>query len=82
MQFEFTEEQKAWRQEVRSFIKENAMPELMEEIKDNTGANGPHYKAWIKKLAEKGVVGNGFRKMMIEIPSPHPMIWRKALTTL
>ncbi len=62
MEFEFTEKQRALQQEVRDFIKENATPELMEEIKDNTGAYGPHYKVWIKKLAGKGWLGAGWPK--------------------
>ncbi len=60
MEFEFTEKQRAWQQEVHHFIKENATPELMEELKDNTGANGPHHQAWIKKLADKGWLGAGW----------------------
>lgn len=46
MEFELTEEQKAWQQEVRAFIRENVTPELMEEVKDSTSSHGPHHKAW------------------------------------
>ena len=69
MEFEFTEKQRGLQQEVRDFIKKElppdykpAMDHLMEEIKDNTGAYGPHYKAWIKKLGEKGWWGAGWPK--------------------
>ena len=64
MDFEFTEEQKAWREEIRRFIKENATPGLYEEIREAGGetSSGPETRAWTKKLVEKGYYGVGWPK--------------------
>ncbi|WP_249869698.1 acyl-CoA dehydrogenase family protein [Oceanobacillus saliphilus] len=63
MNFQLTEEQLAWQQEVRSFIKENVTPELLAEVKENDDKQpGPLEKAYLQKVIKKGWQGLNWPK--------------------
>ena len=58
MEFGFTAEQEALRQEVLQFIEENVTPEVTAELESALeGGRGPNYDALLKKVAENGWVG-------------------------
>ncbi|MEK7847971.1 MAG: acyl-CoA dehydrogenase family protein [Chloroflexota bacterium] len=52
MDFGFTKEEEALRQEVREFLKREATPEVNEEVESGKGL-GPHAKAILRKLGAK-----------------------------
>lgn len=64
MDFQFTEEQRAWRDEVRAFIKENATSGLLAEMsaEGGEGIRGPETRTWMKKMVAKGYLGIGWPK--------------------
>jgi alkylation response protein AidB-like acyl-CoA dehydrogenase len=63
MDFGFTPEQEALREEVRRFIEENVTPEVLAEIESEIeGGRGPHFELLFKKIAERGWVGISFPK--------------------
>ena len=63
MDFEFTEKEEAFRQEVRSWLKQELTQELQEELKDWTfirlpaNGGGPHLLQLSKKISAKGWFG-------------------------
>ena len=63
MDFGFTKEQEALRQEVVEFIKEKVTPEVVAEVETalETGV-GPHHQRLLKELADKGWVGISWPK--------------------
>ena len=63
MDFGFTPEQEALRQEVVEFIKEQVTPEVLDEVETalETGM-GPHHQKLLKKIAAKGWVGISWPK--------------------
>ncbi|GIW41029.1 MAG: acyl-CoA dehydrogenase [Candidatus Binatia bacterium] len=63
VRYEFTPEQLAWRDEVRAFLAENVTPELLDEMRElgNEG-QGPHARAFQKKLQERGWWGLAWPK--------------------
>lgn len=63
MDFGFTAEQKALRNEVQKFIRENVTPDVLTEVeKDGEGGRGPNYLELRHKIAEKGWVGISWPK--------------------
>ncbi len=63
MEFGFTPEQEALRDEVAEFIKENVTHEVMAELESALeGGRGPHYNGLMKKVAENGWVGISWPK--------------------
>jgi alkylation response protein AidB-like acyl-CoA dehydrogenase len=55
MDFELDEGQRAWRDEVRAFLRENVTKELRREIAEHGGEHqGPHMAAFRRKVSEKG----------------------------
>jgi alkylation response protein AidB-like acyl-CoA dehydrogenase len=58
MDFAYTPEQEALREEVRQFIEENVTPEIVEEL-EGTGVRrrGPKTRQLYQKIAEKGWIG-------------------------
>ncbi len=63
MDFGFTAEQEALRQEVVEFIKERVTPDVLGEVETSleTGM-GPHHHKLLKEIAEKGWVGISWPK--------------------
>jgi len=63
MRYEFSREQLAWRDEVRSFLRKTATPALVAEMRvaGNEG-DGPLARAFHKKMFEKGWWGIGWPK--------------------
>jgi 3-oxocholest-4-en-26-oyl-CoA dehydrogenase alpha subunit len=63
MRYEFSPEQLAWRDEVRSFLRKTATPALVAEMRvaGNEG-DGPLARAFHKKMFEKGWWGIGWPK--------------------
>ena len=63
MDFGFTAEQEALRQEVVEFIKERVTPDVLGEVETSleTGM-GPHHQKLLKEIAEKGWVGISWPK--------------------
>ena len=63
MDFGFTAEQEALRQEVVEFIKEKVTPDVLGEVETSleTGM-GPHHQKLLKEIAEKGWVGISWPK--------------------
>jgi alkylation response protein AidB-like acyl-CoA dehydrogenase len=61
MRFELTPEQRAWQREVRTFLAEHLTPEIEAELDagDSEG-RGPHARAFLRKLAERGWWGVGW----------------------
>ena len=59
MDFEYTDEQKAFQQEVRDFLKENHDPEVMDPTREGMAqlVDSPPRRAFMKKLSERGWVG-------------------------
>ena len=59
MDFDFSEEQNAFREEVEKFIEENRHPEVMDVFRENmTQINDtPRRQAFMRKVAEKGWLG-------------------------
>jgi len=57
--FEYTDEQKAFQQEVRDFLKENHDPEVMDPTREGMAqlVDSPPRRAFMKKLSERGWVG-------------------------
>lgn len=66
MDFHFTPEQQAFRQEVRHFIQENMTPELLEEVEVGWASEGvglePHSRAFIKRVGQQGWLGLSWPK--------------------
>ena len=63
MDFGFTAEQKALRNEVQKFIRENVTPDVLTEVEsDGEGGRGPNYLELRHKIAEKGWVGISWPK--------------------
>lgn len=63
MDFGFTPEQTALRDEVRRFIEENVTKEVLEELEGKEeGERGPRLKELYKKIGEKGWVGISWPK--------------------
>ena len=63
MDFGYTPEQEALREEVVQFIEENVTAEVLAELESNLeGGRGPHYRGLLKKVAEKGWVGISWPK--------------------
>jgi len=55
MRYAFTDSQLAWRDEVRSFIRQNSTPELREEMRRLSNEEiGPEARKFQEKLREKG----------------------------
>lgn len=58
MDFGFTPENEAFRQEVRRFLAENVTPELRAELDEQQdGKPGPHTREFRRKLGERGWIG-------------------------
>ncbi len=60
MRFDFTDEQRRWREEVRSFIKENLTPELQKEVSEAGGIldiHGPATTQFIRQMGVRGWLG-------------------------
>jgi len=57
--FEYTDEQKAFQQEVRDFLKENYDPDVMDPTREGMAqlVDSPPRRAFMKKLSERGWVG-------------------------
>ena len=53
MDFRFSEEEEAFRQEIRAFIRENLTPQIRRQTHVGHAA-GPEARAFVRKLAEKG----------------------------
>lgn len=63
MDFDFTEEQKAWRQEVKDFIKANWTPELASLVQEQgPEAYSEETIKFMKKMGDKGWLGLGWPK--------------------
>ena len=63
MDFGYTPEQEALRQEVLQFIEENVTAEVNAELEYNLeGGQGPHYRRLMRRVAEKGWVGISWPK--------------------
>ena len=68
MDFEFTEEEESFREEVRKFLKRELTPELQEELKEWEGERhphrgiGPHMREFGRKLGETGWLGIAWPK--------------------
>lgn len=62
MDFGFTPEQEAFRQEIRKFLQENVTPELRREMETAEATPGPLSRALLKKLGKKGWLGIGWPK--------------------
>ena len=63
MDFGYSAEQEAFRQEVRDFIAENVSQELLDEMEaGEEGGRGPEYRALIKKVADLGWIGISWPK--------------------
>ncbi|MEK7806718.1 MAG: acyl-CoA dehydrogenase family protein [Chloroflexota bacterium] len=63
MDFGFTPEQEALREEVRRFIVENVTPEVLAELESPLeGGRGPNYSELLRKVAERGWVGISWPK--------------------
>ena len=59
MDFEYTNEQKAFQQEVRDFLRENHDPDVMDPTREGMAqlVDSPERRAFMKKLSERGWVG-------------------------
>ena len=59
MDFEYTDEQKAFQQEVRDFLKENYDPEVMDPTREGMAqlVDSPVRRQFMKKLSDRGWVG-------------------------
>jgi len=59
MDFEYTDEQKAFQQEVRDFLKENYDPEVMDPTREGMAqlVDSPVRRQFMKKLSDQGWVG-------------------------
>ena len=59
MDFEYTDEQKAFQQEVRDFLRENYDPEVMDPTREGMAqlVDSPVRRQFMKKLSERGWVG-------------------------
>jgi len=59
MNFEFTEEQQAFRDDVVAFIEENRDPEVMDVTRENMSqlVDTPKRRAFMKKIGERGWLG-------------------------
>jgi alkylation response protein AidB-like acyl-CoA dehydrogenase len=57
--FEYTQEQKAFQQEVRDFLRENHDPDVMDPTREGMAqlVDSPARRAFMKKLSERGWVG-------------------------
>mgnify|MGYP001239160653 FL=1 len=68
MDFDLTPEQEAWREEVRTFLRENFTPELAQELEETGGGEsiasrrGPHEMEFRRKVGEKGWYGLNWPK--------------------
>jgi alkylation response protein AidB-like acyl-CoA dehydrogenase len=63
MDFELDKDQRAWRDEVRAFLRENVTPELLAEIAERGSEHlDGHVGAFNLKLAEKGWLGLNWPK--------------------
>lgn len=64
MDFGFTPENEAFRQEVRQFLEENITPELRAELaaRGEEGTAGPLLREFRRKLGEKGWAGMSWPK--------------------
>ena len=60
MRFELTPEQRAWQEEVRTFLAAHLTPEIEAELDagDSEG-RGPRARAFLRTLAERGWWGIG-----------------------
>ena len=61
MFIDFTDEQKAFRAEIRALIAELMTPELRAEVSESDGG-GPHYHAAMERLGREGWLGVGWAK--------------------
>jgi alkylation response protein AidB-like acyl-CoA dehydrogenase len=68
MDFDWSPEEKAFREEVRSFIEKEATPEVRGSLFINT----PERVAFVDKMAEKGWLGLGFPEEYGGSPQPIP----------
>ena len=59
MDFAFSQENEAFRTEVRTFLEENVSPEIVQEMKDSAAGHGigPLTKALIGKIGDRGWIG-------------------------
>ena len=70
MNFAYTPEQEALRQEVRNFIAKEFTPEVYAEMEEHnegrpyhrTAINTPHFSAFFQKIADRGWVGISYPK--------------------
>ncbi len=63
MDFGFTPEQEALKQEVRQFIAQNVTPEVIAELESaEEGGRGPNYRELLRKAGERGWVGISWPK--------------------
>jgi 3-oxocholest-4-en-26-oyl-CoA dehydrogenase alpha subunit len=63
MDFELDKDQRAWRDEVRAFLRQNVTPELLAEIAERGSEHlDGHAGAFNTKLAEKGWLGLNWPK--------------------
>jgi alkylation response protein AidB-like acyl-CoA dehydrogenase len=61
MRFELTPEQRAWREEVRGFLREHMSAELLAELDTgDTEGRGPHARAFLRTLGARGWWGIGW----------------------
>lgn len=69
MELDWTEEEAAFRQEVRDFL----AAELTDEVRGSMFVNTPARVAFVDKLAEKGWLGMGFPEKYGGSPKPFPL---------
>ncbi len=63
MRFEFTEDQIAWRDKIRDFLRQNVTPAIQQEKRNSDPiTNGPLAKAFLEKVKKKGWIGIGWPK--------------------
>jgi len=63
MDFGFTQDQEALKQEVRQFIAQNVTPEVIAELESGEeGGRGPNYRELLRKAGERGWVGISWPK--------------------
>ena len=69
MQLDWTEDEEAFRQEVRAFI----ATELTDDVKGSMFINTPERVAFVDKMVERGWLGMGFPEKYGGSPTPFPL---------
>ena len=63
MDFAYTPEQQALRDEVRQFVADNVTPEILEELEESgVRSRGPKTSQLYQKIAERGWIGISWPK--------------------